>query len=235
MGRSVDRWLADPEQAVYRRTKPIIIPVNTRTLDQDDLPEDDDQADNPEALRWEENRRGPTSSAPSKSRVKREMEALQSLGVQLVALSSDRLKKINLPDNLREAVREAQRITSHGAKRRQFQLIGKLMRETDPAPIQEALDEINGVSAAATARLHALERQRTRLLEDEKVLGEIAAEHPGVDLQQLRQLRRNALKEQEQHKPPKAFREIFRILKELQTQSLKEAEAAEETLDDDDE
>jgi ribosome-associated protein len=54
-------------------------------------------------------------------------------------------------------------------------------------------------------------------------------------LQQLRQLRRNALKEQEQHKPPKAFREIFRILKELQTQSLKEAEAAEETLDDDDE
>jgi len=204
--------------------------VDTKLIDQDDLPEDE----NPEEARWEENRRGPTSSPPSKSRKKREVEALQDLGVQLVALSTDRLKKINLPDNLREAVRDAQRITAHGAKRRQFQLIGKLMREIDPTPIQEALDEVNGVSAAATARLHALERQRTRLLEDEKVVGEIAAEYPSVDLQQLRQLRRNALKEQEQNKPPKAFREIFRVLKELQTQALKEKEEAEEAIDDDD-
>ncbi|GAB2180035.1 ribosome biogenesis factor YjgA [Denitratisoma sp. agr-D3] len=205
--------------------------MDTKLLDQDDLPEDERPDDNPEALRWEENRRGPTSSAPSKSRKKREVEALQSLGVQLVALSTDRLKKIALPDHLREAVREAQRITSHGAKRRQFQLIGKLMREIDPAPIQEALDEINGVSAAATARLHALEKLRQRLLEDETVLGQIAADHPGVDMQQLRQLRRNALKEQEQGKPPKAFREIFRILKELQSQG---ASAEDEELTDDD-
>ena len=212
-----------------QRAKPIIIPVENKFIDQDDLP-DNGADENPEAQRWEENRRGPTSSAPSKSRIKREAEALQDLGVQLVALSTDRLKKINLPDNLREAVREAQRITSHGAKRRQFQLIGKLMREINPAPIQEALDEINGVSAAATARLHAMEKLRQRLLEDEKVVGEIAAEYPGADLQQLRQLRRNALKEQEQHKPPKAFREIFRVLKELQAQG----NAEEEDISDDD-
>lgn len=195
--------------------------MDTKLLDQDDLPEDANSNanldENPEALRWEENRRGPTSSAPSKSRIKREAEALQDLGVQLVALSTDRLKKINLPDNLREAVRDAQRISAHGARRRQFQLIGKLMREIDPAPIREALDEINGVSAAATARLHALERLRTRLLEDEQVIGEIMTTYPQADLKQLRQLRRNALKEQELHKPPKAFREIFRVLKELQS------------------
>ncbi|RTL48092.1 MAG: DUF615 domain-containing protein [Rhodocyclaceae bacterium] len=179
-------------------------------------------------MRWEENRRGPTSSAPSKSRKKRDVEALQDLGVQLVALSTDRLKKINLPDNLREAVRDAQRISAHGARRRQFQLIGKLMREIDPAPIQEALDEINGVSAAATARLHALERLRTRLLEDEQVLGEIMASYPQADMKQLRQLRRNALKEQELHKPPKAFREIFRVLKELQNHVAPEPESEED-------
>lgn len=202
--------------------------METKFIDQDDLP-GDGTGENPEAQRWEENRRGPTSSAPSKSRKKRDVEALQDLGVQLVALSPDRLKKIDLPENLRDAVREAQRITSHGARRRQFQLIGKLMREIDPAPIQEALDEINGVSAAATARLHALEKLRLRLLEDEKVVGEIAAEHPGMDLQQLRQLRRNALKEQEQNKPPKAFREIFRVLKALQSQ-----EHSEEAVPDDD-
>jgi ribosome-associated protein len=152
---------------------------------------------------------------PSKSQLKREMHALQELGEELVALSADRLKKIDLPDNLRDALRDAQRFTKHEAKRRQMQFIGKLMRDIDPAPIQEALDEIKGVSAAATARQHALERLRERLLADEKVLGEIARDYPGTDLQHLRTLRRNALKEQEQGKPPRAFRELFRQLREL--------------------
>ncbi|WP_261379341.1 ribosome biogenesis factor YjgA [Denitratisoma sp. DHT3] len=152
---------------------------------------------------------------PSKSQKKREMNALQDLGEALVALSTDQLKKIDLPDDLRAAVRDAQRFGSHGARRRQMQYIGKLMRAVEPAPIQAALDEINGVSAAANARLHGLERQRQRLLENENVIGEIAREYPGTDIQYLRQLRRNALKEQELGKPPRAFREIFQVLKNL--------------------
>jgi ribosome-associated protein len=157
----------------------------------------------------------PDDRPPSKSQKKRESTALQDLGAELVGLSRDQLRKIALPEKLAEAVREAQRITSHGAIRRQMQYIGKLMRDVDPAPIQAALDEIKGISAAANARQHALERLRTRLLEDEQVLGEIAAAHPQADITQLRQLRRNALKEQELGKPPRAFREIFRVLREL--------------------
>lgn len=164
---------------------------------------------------------------PSKSAAKREMTALQDLGEELVALSRDRIKKIDLPENLRDAILEAQRITSHGAIRRQMQFIGKLMRDVDPAPIRAVLDEINGVSAAANARMHALERLRTRFLEDEKVIGEIADAHPAADLQHLRQLRRNALKEQELGKPPRAFRELFRVLRDLQTGS-ETTEAADE-------
>jgi len=155
---------------------------------------------------------------PSKSQKKRESTALQDMGADLVRLSRDQLKKFDLPEKLHDAIREAQRITSHGAIRRQMQYIGKLMRDVDPAPIQAVLDEINGVSAAANARQQALERLRTRLLEDEAVLGEIAAAHPGADLTHLRQLRRNALKEQEHNKPPRAFREIFRVLRELNEQ-----------------
>jgi ribosome-associated protein len=152
---------------------------------------------------------------PSKSALKRAMTELQDLGEELVGLSVDQLKKIDLPDDLRDAVRDAQRFTQHEARRRQLQYIGKLMRALDVEPIQAALDEINGVSAAAVARLHALERLRTRFLEDEKVIAEIANAHPDADLQHLRQLRRNALKEQEQGKPPRAFRELFRVLREL--------------------
>lgn len=156
-----------------------------------------------------------TYDKPSKSALKREMLDLQAIGAALVTLSTDQLKKIDLPDNLREAVRDCQRFTQHGAHRRQLQYIGKLMRNIDPAPIQAALDEINGLSAAANARMHALERLRTRFLEDEKVIAEIAASHPQADLQYLRQLRRNALKEKEQNKPPRAFRELYRSLREL--------------------
>jgi ribosome-associated protein len=152
---------------------------------------------------------------PSKSQRKREMTALQDMGVELVGLSRDQLKKIELPERLREAIRDAQRFTAHGAISRQMQFIGKLMRDVDPAPIQAALDEIKGVSAAANARQHALERLRTRLLEAESVIGEISQAHPGVDITQLRQLRRNALKEQQLGKPPRAFRELFRVLREL--------------------
>jgi len=152
---------------------------------------------------------------PSKSQKKRESTALQDMGAQLVALSAERLKKTPMPDNLREALLDAQRFTKHEAKRRQMQLVGKIMRSVDPAPLQAVLDEVNGVSAAATARQHRLERLRTLLLEDDSVFSEIAQDFPGADLQHLRQLKRNALKEAEQQKPPRAFRELFRQLREL--------------------
>ena len=152
---------------------------------------------------------------PSKSQLKREMSALQTLGEELLELPADRLARIGLPDALIDALREARRLTKHEAKRRQLQYIGRLMRDVDPQPIREALDEFHGLSAAANARLHAVERLRDRLLEDEGVLGEIAQTKRSVDLQQLRQLRRNALREREDGKPPRAYRELFRQLRSL--------------------
>ncbi|AYH42813.1 ribosome biogenesis factor YjgA [Azoarcus sp. DN11] len=152
---------------------------------------------------------------PSKSQRKRDMHALQDLGEQLVALSLDQLKKVPMPDSLADAVREAKRITSHEGRRRQMQYVGKLMRNVDPAPIQAQLDVFNGISKAEVARQHRLERLRVDLLEDEKALHAIAELWPEADFQQLRTLRRNALKEREQNKPPRAFREIFRVLRDL--------------------
>ena len=152
---------------------------------------------------------------PSKTKIKEAMHELQDLGAELIELSVGQLKKINLPDNLLDAVRECQKISSHGARRRQMLYIGKLMRNIDDAPIREGLAMIRGDSAAENARLHRLERMRNRLLEDEAVLSEIATAWPGVDLQHLRQLRRNALKEQETNKPPKNFRAIFQMLQDL--------------------
>ncbi len=145
------------------------------------------------------------------------MAELQVLGEDLVALPADRVRRIELPDDLRAAVREAQCMTRHDdARRRQMQFIGRLMRDVDPEPIREALAVVRGESAEDTARLHRLERLRAELLADEKALYRIASTSPSIDLQQLRSLRRAALLEQAQGKPPRSYRAIFQLLKELE-------------------
>ena len=166
---------------------------------------------------------------PSKTKQKEVMHELRDLGAELVELSVGQLKRINLPENIFDAVRECQKITAHGARRRQIQYLGKLMRGVDDEPIRAGLAMLRGESTAETARLHRLERFRSRLLEDEAVLAEIAAQWPAVDLQHLRTLRRNALKERENNKPPKNFRAIFQILQELDQQG---APAAEENTEE---
>ena len=166
---------------------------------------------------------------PSKTKQKEVMHELRDLGAELVELSVGQLKRINLPENIFDAVRECQKITAHGARRRQIQYLGKLMRSVDDEPIRAGLALLRGESSAETARLHRLERLRVRLLEDEAVLTEIAAQWPGVDLQHLRTLRRNALTEKENNTPPKNFRANFQNLQELDQ---KGAPAAHEPEDE---
>lgn len=172
------------------------------------------------------------SRRPSKTKAKEEMDALQELGKRLVEVSNDRLKKLDIPEILADAVREAKRISSFGALRRQMQYIGKLMRDVDVEPIQEMLDEIDGVSNKANARFHALEKQRDKLLADESVITALKNQHPDLDVTALRTLRRNALKEQAEQKPPKAYRAIFQLLKSLEQASSTDAETPAEEHSD---
>jgi len=76
------------------------------------------------------------------------------MGALLVELPDAQFKRIELPEELREAVAACRKITQNGALRRQKQYIGKLMRSVDPAPIQAQLDAFSGASAAETAKLH---------------------------------------------------------------------------------
>ncbi|HEY6772515.1 MAG TPA: ribosome biogenesis factor YjgA [Oxalicibacterium sp.] len=156
---------------------------------------------------------------PSKSELKRQMTALQKLGEELVAEPRDRLKRVPMPENVRDAILECQKIKDHEGRRRQLQYVGKVMRsleEDEIAAIRKVLDSWKGASKAETAALHAIERQREKLLADDKALTQLLQNHPALDAQQLRTLIRNARKEQAENKPPKAYREIFQILKQLQ-------------------
>ncbi len=150
----------------------------------------------------------------SKTRRKEEMHALQALGVALVGLPDAQLGEMALGDRLRQAVLEAKRMRSHEARRRQMQFIGRLMREVDPEPIRARLAQLEGHSAQGAAQHRRLESLRARLMENDEALTEFASAHPGADLQSLRALLRNARKEAKEGKPPRAYRELFRFLKD---------------------
>ena len=152
---------------------------------------------------------------PSKTKIKQQMHDLQDIGAELVALGKDQLAQLDLAESLRDAIHEMHRINKFGAQRRQMQYIGKLMREVDTAPIVAKLNAWKGVSQQHTAHLHLLERWRDRLLESDQALTELLAAHPHADAQHLRALIRNAQKEKEAGRPPKNYREIFQVLKEI--------------------
>lgn len=156
-----------------------------------------------------------SESQPSKTRRKHAMHALQDLGEQLVTLDTKQIAEFDLPEILVDAILEAKRITKHGARRRQLQYIGKLMREIDTVPIQEKINAWQSSSIHHTAWLHLLERWRERLLTDETAFTEFGQHYPHADLQHLRTLVRNTIKEKLAGKPAKNFRTLFHELRTI--------------------
>ncbi|WAC71248.1 DUF615 domain-containing protein [Roseateles sp. SL47] len=159
----------------------------------------------------------PDDERPSKSQLKRDMAALQALGVELLSLPDKRVAALNLPEPLMDALAEARRIKgAHEGKRRQLQLIGKLMRHVDPAPIREAVAEFKLGRAQDSLQLHQAERWRVRLVEEDSALQAYLQTFDEVDVQQLRSLIRAARKDRAQapeQRNGRAWRELFQMVK----------------------
>jgi ribosome-associated protein len=157
-------------------------------------------------------------AGPSKSELKRQMTERQKLAEVLAALSSDALKSIPMDEAIKTAIAETPKIKSFEAIRRHKQYLGKLMRflnQEELETIQKRLDAIQGVSKAETAKLHFLESYRDKLITNDETFTTLIEKYPDMDIQNMRTLIRNARREKEQSKPPKAYREIFRVLKDL--------------------
>ncbi|CNI51888.1 ribosome biogenesis factor YjgA [Yersinia vastinensis] len=151
----------------------------------------------------------------SKSEIKRDAEALKDLGTELVELGKNALEKIPLDEDLLAAIELAQKIKKEG-RRRQIQLIGKMLRARDVEPIQTALDKLKNRHNQQVSLFHKLETLRDRLVEEgDDAIPTVLELYPDADRQQLRSLVRNAQKEKAANKPPKSFRQIFQYLREL--------------------
>ena len=123
----------------------------------------------------------------SRSARKRDAQAARALGDALTALTPEQQAALPLPDRLRDALKEFRRLRARGARKRQLQFIGGIMRDIDTDAIQAAIDERDGQSAAARYELHALEGWRDRLLNERDALTAYIDAHPQVDRQPLRQ------------------------------------------------
>ena len=154
------------------------------------------------------------SDRPSKSELKRRSSDLQALGETLIGLSDSELDALPLPEQLRDAVLLARRITAHGGLYRQKQYIGKLMRKIDAEPIQAALDAKRASERAEALRFRRVEQWRDRLLrEGDAALERLQAEAPDVDAPAVATLVAQARRERDQSAPPRAARELFQLLR----------------------
>jgi ribosome-associated protein len=165
----------------------------------------------------------PDSTPLSKTRRKAEMHALQSLGDALILLDPKRFdelaRDVALPEELVDAIRQARSITAWGGRKRQHQYVGKLMREVDPEPIRRQLESWALGHDIDTARQHALEQRRDRLVAEPRELDLLSAEYPTLDRPRFRALIAKAREERERGAPPHAYRELFRALKALDSKS----------------
>ena len=157
--------------------------------------------------------------SPSRSQNRREALDILELCTKLVSMSKTQLEKLPVPDEILTAVYDAQRIKSHIAHKRRLAFLAKLMRREDDEAVdrlRDALDEDGEAARVQTAALHRAEQWRERLLDEgDEAMTEFLSAFPQADRQELRQLVRNATEERKRNKPPRAFRELFRHIREL--------------------
>ncbi len=148
----------------------------------------------------------------SKSQVKRELLALKELGKELVELPVRDLDKLDLSERLYESLVKAHGMTK-GALKRQVGTIGKVLIHENYDEIRVKLDKIRQAHNGEIKQFHQLELWRDQLLAgDNNVMATLRNEFVDFDMQHVRQLVRNANKEQEQSKPPKSARLLFKYL-----------------------
>ncbi len=157
--------------------------------------------------------------SPSRTQQRGEALEIRSLAEKLVALPAAQLARLPIPEELMPHIVETQRITSHIAHKRQLQFLAKQMRREEDEvleAIRDAMDEGGEAARRETALLHQAEQWRERLLADgDQALADLLGAFPTADRQKLRQLVRNAVDEKAKNKPPRAFRELFRELRDV--------------------
>lgn len=159
---------------------------------------------------------GAPAEPPSKSARKREHEALQDLARRAIEAPPGRLDRLVLEGGLAQAIRDGRRLPASSARARHIRYLAKLFA-ADPAgaaALATALSEDRAAHAQEVARLHRVEQWRDRLLaEGDAALAELLARHPSVDAGAVRDLLRQARRDEGSARHAATARRLFRLLR----------------------
>ena len=177
-------------------------------------------------MNHQDNNDAPEYDGPSKSQLKRDMQALQNLGKRMLDLNTDQLDTLPISGTLRAAIEESRRIRQNEARRRHLQYIGKVIRqEDDPEGLSRQIDAFYSGSEEHTRRHHLAERWRDRMIDEGDIaVGEFLQYCTSADTQHLRNLARNAKRDAQKEKTTGHPRKLFRYLREC----IDEAESAQD-------
>jgi ribosome-associated protein len=149
---------------------------------------------------------------PSRSQLKRDSQELRDMGAQLVQMPNAHLDKIAMDSTLLAAIKEARRLKSNDARRRQIQYIGKLMRNMDLTEIRHSVEKLNHQSQTFRQHFAMLEQWRDRLIDEgNDAIEEFLTAFPNADRQQIRNLSRQAGRET----TGSAKTKLFKYLKQI--------------------
>ena len=152
---------------------------------------------------------------PSKSAIKRDMLALQDLGKTLCEMPFDKVKRAPIGERLLQEIGEFHKCKSHGARKRQMQFIGKLMRNEEHEDIQAWVNGETVEQKLKVLHLHAAEQWRDRLIEEPGLLATFIESYPAAAQENLNPIIRQAAQERAAKKAPRNFRQLFQILYRL--------------------
>jgi len=125
---------------------------------------------------------------PSKTQRKKTMIALQEIGVKLTTFKNAQLDALPLSDKLRKAIVEFNRLpNSHGAKRRQLQYIGRLMRDHDLEFIVTAIEKLQRPQRTITKAKQSYEDYCSLVFDDgDRGINALLTQQPNLERQTLR-------------------------------------------------
>ncbi|GAB2569028.1 ribosome biogenesis factor YjgA [Dyella jejuensis] len=157
---------------------------------------------------------------PTRTQQRRDALAVLAFATQLCELPPSKLARAGLPEDVLREIEQLRRITSHIARKRQLGFLAKVMRRHDDDAFEAArtlLGENRDQQRKETAAMHRLEAWRERLLDHDDAVQALIEQYPSIDRQHLRSLVRQARAERDANKAPRAYREIFQLLKQVST------------------
>lgn len=151
----------------------------------------------------------------SKTQLKKESHELQDFGKQLVALKPQQLASFELPDSLAHAIAEAHKILNkRSALKRQYQYIGKILRNIDIEPIQKQFYRLQNQAEINNHIQHQAEYWREQILlnGDTAINQFLESITVDCDRQQLRQIYRNANAAKKEAQKLNQTRQLYQVL-----------------------